>query len=34
MQALQQELAILQTAHNAYSNALKAELADDAVVEE
>ena len=30
MQALQQELAILQTARNAYSNALKAELPDDA----
>jgi hypothetical protein len=29
MQALQQELAILQTARNAYSNALKAELPDD-----
>jgi hypothetical protein len=31
MQALQQELAILQTARNAYSNALKAELPDEAV---
>jgi hypothetical protein len=30
MQALQQELAILQTARNAYSNALKAELLDEA----
>jgi hypothetical protein len=29
MQDLQQELAILQTARNAYSNALKAELPDD-----
>ena len=29
MQALQQELAILQTARNAYSNALKADLPDD-----
>jgi hypothetical protein len=32
MQALQQELAILQTARNAYSNALKAELPYDATV--
>jgi uncharacterized small protein (DUF1192 family) len=35
MQALQQEIAILQTARNAYSNALKAELpneSDDATV--
>jgi hypothetical protein len=35
MRALQQELAILQTARNAYSNALKADLpegVDDATV--
>ena len=29
IQVLQQELAILQTARNAYSNALKADLPDD-----
>jgi|TARA_B110000211_G_C14052443_1_gene541823 hypothetical protein len=33
MQDLQQELAILQIARNAYSNALMAELVDDAVVD-
>lgn len=34
MLGLQQELAIVQTARNAYANALKAELPDSAAAEE